>query len=73
MTTGRTAGFNGPSLELLGVLSPGTVYQFTASVRLAPGEPATQLIMTDAADADAAAAPVRAGGGATPRSPTAAG
>ena len=46
LTTGRTAGFNGPSLNLLPVLSPGTVYQFTASVRLRSGEAATQLIMT---------------------------
>jgi endo-1,4-beta-xylanase len=45
-TTGRTAGFNGPSLNLLSVLSPGTVYQVTASVRLVSGEPATQLILT---------------------------
>src|SRR4029453_13409377 len=45
-TTGRTANFNGPSLDILPVLSPGTVYQFTASVRLVSGEPATQLIMT---------------------------
>ena len=46
LTTGRTANFNGPSLDILPVLSPGTVYQFTASVRLVSGEPATQLIMT---------------------------
>ena len=45
-TTGRTAGFNGPSLNLLGVLSPGTPYQVTVAVRLASGEPATQLIVT---------------------------
>ena len=45
-TTGRTAGFNGPALNLLGVLSPGTVYQVTVAVRLVSGEPATQLIVT---------------------------
>jgi endo-1,4-beta-xylanase len=45
-TTNRTAGFNGPSLNLLGVLSPGTVYQITVAVRLVSGEPATQLIVT---------------------------
>src|SRR4051794_19057115 len=45
-TTGRTANFNGPSLDLLPVLAPGTVYQFTAFVRLRSGEAATQLIMT---------------------------
>jgi endo-1,4-beta-xylanase len=45
-TIGRTATWNGPSLDLLPVLSPGTVYRFTASVRLVSGEPATQLAMT---------------------------
>jgi endo-1,4-beta-xylanase len=45
-TTGRTAGFHGPSLNLLGVLSPGTVYQVTAAVRLVSGEAPTQLIIT---------------------------
>src|SRR5829696_2456037 len=39
-TTGRTAGFNGPSLNLLGTLSRGTVYKVTASVRLAAGQAA---------------------------------
>ena len=46
LTTGRTAGFNGPSLEVGAALSAGTVYQFTAFVRLAPGEAATQVRMT---------------------------
>jgi endo-1,4-beta-xylanase len=46
LTTGRTAGFNGPSLQLSTALTPGTVYQFTAFVRLAPGEAATQVRMT---------------------------
>ena len=46
LTTGRTAGFNGPSLQLGATLTPGTVYQFTAFVRLAPGEAATQVRMT---------------------------
>ena len=46
LTTGRTAGFNGPSLELASVLTPGTPYQITAYVRLAAGEPATQVRMT---------------------------
>jgi endo-1,4-beta-xylanase len=45
-TTGRTAGFNGPSLDLLGRLSPGTSYQVSVAARLASGEPATQLIVT---------------------------
>jgi endo-1,4-beta-xylanase len=46
LTTGRTAGFNGPSLELGPVLAAGTPYQITAFVRLGAGEPATQVRMT---------------------------
>ena len=46
LTTGRTAGFNGPSLELLPFLAGGTPYQITAFVRLAASEPATQVRMT---------------------------
>jgi endo-1,4-beta-xylanase len=46
LTTGRTAGFNGPSLEVGALLTPATIYQFTAFVRLAPGESATQVRMT---------------------------
>jgi endo-1,4-beta-xylanase len=45
-TTGRTAGFNGPSLDVLNFLSPGTVYQVTASVRLVNGEAPTTLKIT---------------------------
>lgn len=45
-TTGRTAGYNGPSLDVLGKLSAGTVYQVTAAVRLISGEAPTQLIVT---------------------------
>jgi endo-1,4-beta-xylanase len=45
-TTGRTANFHGPSLDILPLLTPGTVYQVTASVRLVSGEPATDLIIT---------------------------
>ena len=33
-TTGRTATWNGPSLNLLPLLTPGTIYQFRISVRL---------------------------------------
>ena len=46
LTTGRVQTFNGPSLDLLPLLTAGTVYQFTVSVRLAPGEVPTQLVMT---------------------------
>jgi endo-1,4-beta-xylanase len=45
-TSGRTAAWNGPSLDILPLLSPSTVYRFRASGRLVAGEPATQLIMT---------------------------
>jgi len=45
-TTGRTAGFNGPSLNLLSTLSRGTIYQITASVRLVAGQPADSLKIT---------------------------
>jgi endo-1,4-beta-xylanase len=45
-TTGRTAGFNGPSLNLLGTLIRGTIYQITASVRLVTGQPADTLKIT---------------------------
>ncbi len=45
-TTGRTAGFNGPSLDVLPLLSAGTVYQVTAAVRLVAGAAPTQLIIT---------------------------
>ena len=45
-TTGRTAGFNGPSLNLLNTLSRGTIYQITASVRLVGGQAADSLKIT---------------------------
>jgi len=37
-TTGRTAGFNGPSLNVLGKLSKGSTYQVTVWVRLVSGQ-----------------------------------
>ena len=38
-TTGRTAGFNGPALNLLGVLlASGATYQVTVAVRLVSGD-----------------------------------
>src|SRR5436305_13169254 len=45
-TTGRTAGFNGPSLDLVKTLSRGNVYQITAWVRLVPGQTADTLKIT---------------------------
>src|SRR5256885_6804316 len=45
-TTGRTAGFNGPSLDLVNTLSRGNVYQITAWVRLVPGQTADALKIT---------------------------
>jgi endo-1,4-beta-xylanase len=46
LTSNRTAGFNGPSLNLMPLLSPSTVYQVSVFVRLAAGEPATQAKIT---------------------------
>jgi endo-1,4-beta-xylanase len=37
-TTGRTAGFNGPSLNVLGKLSKGSTYGITVWVRLVSGQ-----------------------------------
>ncbi len=45
-TTGRTAGFNGPSLNLLGTLTKGATYQMSVWVRLVAGTPATQIRAT---------------------------
>ena len=45
-TTGRTAGFNGPSLNLLGQLTKGATYQVTVSVRLVTGEAPTTVRVT---------------------------
>ena len=46
LTTGRTAGFNGPSLNVLGSLTKGATYQVSAWVRLTTGTPATQIKIT---------------------------
>ena len=43
LTTGRTAGYNGPSLNLTSQMVPNATYQVTAWVRLATGTPATQV------------------------------
>src|SRR5215510_3032630 len=45
-TTGRTAGFNGPSLNTFGLLTKGATYQVTAWVRLVAGEAPTQIRVT---------------------------
>jgi len=45
-TTGRTAGFNGPSLQLLTQLTKGATYAVTVSGRLVAGTPATTLKVT---------------------------
>ena len=45
-TTGRTAGFNGPSLNAFGLLTKGATYQVTAWVRLVAGESPTQISVT---------------------------
>ena len=43
LTTGRTATFNGPSLNLTGKLTPGATYQVTGWAHLLSGTPATQV------------------------------
>jgi endo-1,4-beta-xylanase len=45
-TTGRTAGFHGPSLNAFGLLTKGATYQVTAWVRLVAGEAPTQISVT---------------------------
>jgi endo-1,4-beta-xylanase len=45
-TTGRTAGFNGPSRQLVGQLTKGATYQVTVSARLVAGTPATTASVT---------------------------
>src|SRR5262245_1443549 len=45
-TTGRTAGFHGPSLNAFGLLAKGATYQVTAWVRLVAGESPTQIRVT---------------------------
>jgi endo-1,4-beta-xylanase len=45
-TTGRTAGFNGPSLNILPTLTKGATYQVTVSVRLVTGEVPTTIRVT---------------------------
>jgi len=45
-TAGRTAAFNGPSLDLVSTLSKTTVYQVTAWVRLVAGESPDTLKVT---------------------------
>ncbi len=46
LTTNRTAGYNGPSLNLTNTLVSGASYQITVWARLQSGSPATQLAMT---------------------------
>jgi endo-1,4-beta-xylanase len=45
-TTGRTAGFHGPSLNAFGLLTKGATYQVTAWVRLVAGVSPTQISVT---------------------------
>src|SRR4051795_11490210 len=45
-TTGRSAGFHGPSLNVLGTLLKGATYQVNAKVRLVGGEVPTTLKIT---------------------------
>ena len=45
-TTGRTAGFKGPSRQLIGQLTKGATYGVTVSARLVDGEAATTVRVT---------------------------
>lgn len=45
-TTGRSATWHGPSLDLTGKLLKGATYQITAAVRLVSGQPASTLKIT---------------------------
>jgi endo-1,4-beta-xylanase len=45
-TTGRTAGFHGPSRDFLGALQKDVVYQVRVSVRLVTGQPASTVRVT---------------------------
>ena len=45
-TTGRTAGFHGPSLNLTGQLTKGATYQVGVWVRLVAGEAPTTIRVT---------------------------
>jgi endo-1,4-beta-xylanase len=45
-TTGRTQGFHGPSLNVLGLLTRGATYQVTASVRLVAGQSPAPITVT---------------------------
>ncbi len=44
--TGRTASWNGPSIDLTGKVVKGTLYQVTAWVRLVSGQPADTVKIT---------------------------
>jgi endo-1,4-beta-xylanase len=45
-TTARTGSFNGPSLNVKGLLTQGATYQVTLSVRLVAGQPTSTLQAT---------------------------
>jgi endo-1,4-beta-xylanase len=45
-TTGRTAAWNGPSLNIFPLVSSGKTYQVTGYVRLTPGTDASELVFT---------------------------
>jgi endo-1,4-beta-xylanase len=46
LTTGRTAGFNGPSLNLTGQLTQGATYSIGVAVRLVTGQAPTTIRVT---------------------------
>jgi endo-1,4-beta-xylanase len=46
LTTGRTANFNGPSRNVLGILQPGAAYAVSAQVRLVAGAAPAAMHLT---------------------------
>jgi endo-1,4-beta-xylanase len=51
LTTGRTADWNGPALDLTGVVVPGGVYEISLDVRLADGSAGDKVSATVQRDA----------------------
>lgn len=51
LTTGRTADWNGPALDLTGIVAPGGVYEISLDVRLADGSAGDKVSATVQRDA----------------------
>ncbi len=46
LTTNRTAGWNGPQIDLTGKIFPTGIYEVSAWVKIREGDPAAEMIMT---------------------------